>query len=152
MRAPKFDLLAQSIRMSAPIGAFTGAALDKDVRAAETVLDVQFSISYKWFLLTYGSADWPDYIYGLGCSVMDGFNVVNATLRERISGNPIPDWLVPFSPDGAGNHYCLDTSASVDGEAPVVIWLHDANPARAIERTHDSFDSWLTEYIESDVD
>ena len=38
-----------------------------------------------------------------------------------IADNPMPSYLVPFCPDGFGNHYCFDLHRS----GHVVFWQHD---------------------------
>jgi cell wall assembly regulator SMI1 len=42
-------------------------------------------------------------------------------------GNPIWSHLLPISPDGFGNHYCLDldTLTEDNSECKVVFWQHD---------------------------
>lgn len=39
--------------------------------------------------------------------------------------NKMPAFFLPFSPDGRGNHYCLDLSRLLDGYCPVVFWQWD---------------------------
>ena len=39
--------------------------------------------------------------------------------------NVMPFYLIPFSPDGGGNHYCFDTRFNNDTSCPVVFWQHD---------------------------
>ena len=39
--------------------------------------------------------------------------------------NEMPLYLVPFSPDGGGNHYCFDTRFNNDVSCPIVFWQHD---------------------------
>jgi cell wall assembly regulator SMI1 len=39
--------------------------------------------------------------------------------------NKMPGMLLPFSPDGYGNHYCLDLSKLDAGFCPVIFWQHD---------------------------
>lgn len=39
--------------------------------------------------------------------------------------NPMPVNFLPFSPDGGGNHYCLDLARNSDGICTVVFWQYD---------------------------
>ena len=142
-----FQELEQLLVLNAPPGAFSGAALPTEVNAAEEALGVRFSPSYRWFLLTFGSADWPGYIFGVGHDVFDCFHVVNVTRSERCMDNPMPEALIPFAPDGGGNHYCIDTSTIEDKEAIVVLWMHDADPEHSMAKTHASFSAWLSEFV-----
>jgi cell wall assembly regulator SMI1 len=38
-------------------------------------------------------------------------------------GNPMPENVIPFSPDGGGNHYCIDLTSS--NPEQVLFWVHD---------------------------
>jgi cell wall assembly regulator SMI1 len=42
-------------------------------------------------------------------------------------GNPIWDYLLPISPNGRGDHYCLDLSTLTKdkSECKVIFWQHD---------------------------
>lgn len=40
-------------------------------------------------------------------------------------GNKMPPYLVPFSPDGGGNHYCFDIRIHNEVSCPIVFWQHD---------------------------
>ena len=39
--------------------------------------------------------------------------------------NIMPLYLIPFSPDGGGNHYCFDTKFNNNTSCPIVFWQHD---------------------------
>jgi hypothetical protein len=57
--------------------------------------------------------------------------------------------LLPFSPDGAGNHYCLNLSKLQNGLAPVVFWQHDAqyNNEDELETCNPNFYEWVKEVM-----
>lgn len=63
--------------------------------------------------------------------------------------NPMPINFLPFSPDGRGNHYCLDLARSSDGICPVVFWQYDFgyDSINAIEVCNDSFTDWIDEVM-----
>ncbi|GAO44068.1 SMI1/KNR4 family protein [Flavihumibacter petaseus] len=62
--------------------------------------------------------------------------------------NPMFPNLVPFSPDGYGNHYCFDLNTLEDGSCKIVFWQHDVDYTHeAPEVTNDSFYSWIQEVI-----
>jgi hypothetical protein len=60
-------------------------------------------------------------------------------------GNQMPVYLVPFSPDGAGNHYCFDTRKKNKDSCLIVFWQHDYSysDADTPEVTNDSFADWI---------
>ncbi|PSL42365.1 SUKH superfamily protein [Chitinophaga niastensis] len=62
---------------------------------------------------------------------------------------PMPNYLVPFSPDGGGNYYCFDTRIIENDSCPIVffethyIYQHDTSPAV----TNNSFVDWVNEVV-----
>ena len=63
--------------------------------------------------------------------------------------NKMPSQFVPFSPDGRGNHYCLDLSKYVDGLTPIVFWQWDFMYEKLsdIEVCNDNFADWMKEVM-----
>ena len=137
---------------------FPGPAGEEEIRRAEAELSTVFPISYKWFLRTFGAADSPLEIYGVEPVVRlnitaSFWNVVYMTESERNEVEPrIPAHLIPFNPDGMGNHSCLNTAMMSEGECPVVFWDHDASETQQPELTHDTFLDWLEERLAFEED
>ncbi|AMR33190.1 hypothetical protein A0256_18080 [Mucilaginibacter sp. PAMC 26640] len=65
------------------------------------------------------------------------------------AGNPMPAHFMPFSPDGAGNHYCLDLAKVMDGLCPVIFWQHDFeyHSLDAVEICNSNFMDWFSEVL-----
>ena len=128
----------------------TGAT-DRAIVDAEQTLGVRFPHSYKAFLSRFGWARvYCDPVFGLGPSVPPEYDLVETARCERYEAHPhIPDHLVPIMNDGAGNHYCLDTSRLHDGECPVVFWDHEHQdgPDQSPDQVSPSFDRWLIDRI-----
>lgn len=63
--------------------------------------------------------------------------------------NKMPPQFMPFSPDGRGNHYCLDLSKKIDGLNPIVFWQWDFNYESFddVEICNDSFVEWMEEVM-----
>jgi hypothetical protein len=61
--------------------------------------------------------------------------------------NKMPLEFLPFSPDGYGNHYCLDLSAMREGLCPVVFWQHDFNydTLKDVEICNNNLIEWIDE-------
>jgi len=63
----------------------------------------------------------------------------------------MPDYFIPFSPDGYGNYYCLDISRYNEDDflCPIVFWEygHSFVNGNDIETSHSSFIDWLEEVI-----
>jgi len=70
--------------------------------------------------------------------------------------NPMPKFYFPFSPNGRGDHYCLDLSKTKDNSevCPIVFWQWDYTffHPNDIEVTHNSFTFWLQELLEDLMD
>lgn len=151
----RFTELAQRLRdFDASI--FPGPASEEEIQQAEAELNVVFPNSYRWFLRTLGGADFPLEIFGLEPEwrlneAASFWNVVYITQSERSESEPkMPTPLVPFTPDGMGNHLCLDTASMSKGECPVVFWNHDAGEAQRPRQTHPTFLDWLEERLASE--
>jgi hypothetical protein len=63
--------------------------------------------------------------------------------------NAMPNEFLPFSPDGRGNHYCLNLSKLVNGVCPVVFWQHDFiyENIEEVEESNGSFINWIKEVM-----
>ena len=63
--------------------------------------------------------------------------------------NPMPKEFLPFSPDGAGNHYCLDLSRLVNYLCPVIFWQHNTlySAKDDIETCNNNFIEWIREVM-----
>lgn len=63
--------------------------------------------------------------------------------------NPMPKEFLPFSPDGAGNHYCFDLSKLENHLCPVVFWQHDYyySDIKEVEICNSNFYEWINEVM-----
>jgi hypothetical protein len=115
-------------------------------------LGVRLPASYRRFLEQYSYATWPDYIYGVHTSGLRAFDVARLAASDRAEAEPpMPPHLVPFAPDGFGNHFCLDTSAFQGDECPVVFWDHELGSGQIPPVTHRSFLEWLVECVRHEI-
>lgn len=148
----RFAALENLISEYAPHEAFLGPATDLEIERSQSQLGVSFPLSYKWFLRQYGAATWPYDIYGLGKNTWTDINVVHQTMNERHEVEPaMPQQLIPINPDGFGNQYCLDTSALVDEEAPVVFWSHQLGENQIPQLISRDFIEWYKELIQEEL-
>ena len=119
-------------------------ATSAEIQRAEKALGFVFPRTYKWFLETFGFCFWPTMIYGLGDSLPEGFSIIHVTEQERHQVEPeLPLPLIPFAPDGAGNHFCLDTAQMVKEECPVVFWDHEGEEDQERVPLYPTFLDWL---------
>jgi hypothetical protein len=125
-------------------GALAQPPSEQEIVQAESELGASFPSSYRRFIAEIGASDWPEAILGLGHNIAPGDDVVLTNLSERSEmWPPMPLHLLAFSPDGWGNHYCIDTLAVADGDGPVVLWNHNLAEDQVPEVTHQSFLDWL---------
>lgn len=63
--------------------------------------------------------------------------------------NEMPLYLVPFSPDGGGNHYCFDTKLVDATSCPIVFWQHDFSYSEESppEIVNTSLTAWIKEVM-----
>jgi cell wall assembly regulator SMI1 len=90
-------------------------------------------------------------IYGIEKKgVETSYALDNCYIIEHFEvANPMPLYLVPFSPDGGGNHYCFDTRFCDTNSCPIVFWQHDylyseTNPP---EVTNNDLSDWIHEVM-----
>ncbi|WMW76927.1 SMI1/KNR4 family protein [Flavobacterium sp. 20NA77.7] len=63
--------------------------------------------------------------------------------------NPMPLEYFPFSPDGMGNHYCLDLSKKEGNDScPIVFWQWDVDyQLNEVETCNSDFLDWMEEVL-----
>jgi hypothetical protein len=152
-RSDRAERLVELMRTNAPANSLgTGVSMER-IESCKQRLGLEIPKSYIWFLRSFGFADWPEYIYGLSPGLPPGLNLESKTEDERQNGRPrMPHNLLPFSPDGWGNHYCLDTSQMSNDECPVVLWNHDLGEDQEPELTHGTFLDWLEEAVQREIE
>ncbi|MDF7822268.1 SMI1/KNR4 family protein [Runella sp. MFBS21] len=78
-------------------------------------------------------------------------SIENIYYREHFEVKiPQYSWLIPFSPDGRGNFYCLDTINKLEnGNYPIVFWVsnYEYSEIDTPEITHNNFLDWLQEVV-----
>lgn len=88
-------------------------------------------------------------VYGIG-EEFRGSSLEDVYRFEHFeANNSMPLHFVPFSPDGRGNHYCLDVSRLSDESCPVVFWQFDYfySSLDEVETCNDSFVEWVQEIV-----
>jgi cell wall assembly regulator SMI1 len=121
----------------------------EQIAAVEKRLGLRFPKSYRHYLQNYGWCRFSHQeLYGLGTDVPSHLELIRNTLSERQDmGPPLSPLLVPVMNDGAGNHYCLDTSKMKADECPVVFWDHELGEKQKPGFVAASFDEWLVELL-----
>ncbi len=117
-------------------GDFAGEKTLDLVNKAEKRLDVNFSPTYKKFLLRYGCGDVEGLeLYGIISDDFDHSGIPDAvwlTIEERKIG--LPKELVIISAVGDGTYFVLDTSqVSSDFESPICTYDTSGKQSRVYE-------------------
>ncbi|MEO6520171.1 MAG: SMI1/KNR4 family protein [Mucilaginibacter sp.] len=119
------ELIAELKKFSKEIIDLGKSISDDRFEIFEKSIGFQLPIDFKYILTKYNG------ISLLGTEVLALDKLQSSSLSEiytfehHEAGNPMPLKFLPFSPDGYGNHYCLDLSNLKDGLCPVVFWQHD---------------------------
>lgn len=146
--AELFSLIREKFPDSTVAG---GKVNDLDIINAEQELGLQLPADYKTFLIEFnGIIIQSDEIFGINTSYSH-LDILQIYIREHTEVEyPMPNHLIPFSPNGRGDHYCFDISAiDSNGICPILFWQWDYsffNP-HDIDKTHNSFTDWLKELL-----
>lgn len=119
-------------------------AEDKSIKGAETMLGCQLPEDYKSFLKeTNGISFGGQTVFGVS-QKLPAYDIVGISLREHtMVENAMPSHLIPFSPDGFGNHYCFDIL-----NGGVIFWEHDVDYSDCSpEREYDSFTDMFSKLV-----
>ena len=126
-----------------------GISQDK-IQEFELAHNFAFPNDFKKFLRkTNGLSLVGTIIYGIyGDS--EPFSLEEAFRFEHFEvENEMPIHFIPFSPDGAGNHYCFDISRCNENSCKVIFWQHDLTYTDDFlpEEVSDSFVDWAKEVL-----
>ena len=88
-------------------------------------------------------------ILGIDKSYRDASLEVVYMFEHSTSSNKMPTEFLPFSPDGRGNHYCLNLAKVKDGTSPVVFWQwdYDYENINDVEEANESLTAWIQEVM-----
>ncbi len=87
-------------------------------------------------------------VYGIGklspVSLESIFTIEHNEVR-----NKMPEYLIPFSPDGLGNHYCFDMRSRDAESCSIIFWQHDLayTDDESPEVVNASFADWVQEVV-----
>ncbi len=97
-----------------------------EILAFEAKYQLILPLDYKILLTKYNGIDLMGInIYGIK-EDSGSYSLEDCYLFEHYEvDNEMPLHLIPFSPDGFGNHYCFDSSSHDDNSCRIVFWQHD---------------------------
>jgi hypothetical protein len=132
-------------------GLFGQGASEDQISDCESNLNVRLPPSYRQFLKEYGWGYFGslELIAGLGVDIPEewdrGANLLQVVNDERRGPLGMPEKVIPFCQNGAGDWYALDCSRSDNDESPVVFVSHEQAPngACSANKCANSFADWI---------
>lgn len=122
---------------------------EKLIAEFEIKYNLNLPIDFKHLIKKHNGVDLlGTSIYGIK-DIDSSYSLEECYLFEHFEvENKMPAHLVPFSPDGAGNHYCFDTKLNTDS-CPIVFWQHDYNYSDddLPEVTNNNLAEWIEEVM-----
>ena len=120
--------------------------LDNRLEEFEKTIGYKLPTDFKIILKKYnGFSLMSTEVNGIGSELRDSSLDRLYHIEHEEVENPMPKEFLPFSPDGQGNHYCLDLSRLENEICPVVFWQHDYEypDLGEVETCNDSFTVWI---------
>ncbi|MEM9889094.1 MAG: SMI1/KNR4 family protein [Bacteroidota bacterium] len=128
---------------------------EEEIEKSEIELGISFPVDFRYFLSKmngislYGELVLPALVTEENLSEVSISDVMKWERFEAV--NPLPEYFLPFNPNGRGDHYCFDLrKKNKDGVCPVIFWQWDYSyhHPNDIEETNEDFTSWVQEVIE----
>ncbi len=124
--------------------------IDNRLEAFETKNSIKLTNEFKFMLKRHnGFSLSGTEVYGIGKEY--GAKSLDILYDNEHSNFPdfITKDIIPFSPDGAGNHYCLDLTKSTIETCPIIFYQHDFEykDINDIETCNNSFAEWIDDVM-----
>jgi hypothetical protein len=145
---PRYDDVARLFREQARAEGMelvSKPATPDEIAVAEDELSAPLPESFRRFQLEFGEFDHgPLTIYSVRAVEPPARNIVSINRDARTELYPrLPQYLIAFSDNGAGDYNCFDTRARVGDECPVVWWDHELDDEQPPELAAPTFLDWL---------
>jgi hypothetical protein len=125
--------------------------MDDRLRVFERNVGFEFPLDFKYIIKKHNRIVLAGTeIYGLDNALRGtSLDEVYKFEHDKKTHNAMPSEFLPFSPDGRGNHYCLNLSKLINGVCPVVFWQHDFiyRNIEEVEQCNDDFVNWIKEVM-----
>ena len=124
--------------------------IDKRLIEFEIKIGFELPLDFKYILALHNSFSLSGTeVLGLDKKSIDPSLENVYDFEHTEVGNPMLKEFLPFSPDGAGNYYCLDLSRLENYLCPVIFWQHDYHYSNKddVETCNNSFVDWVREVM-----
>jgi len=144
------EILNQLYKFSEDILSLGNPIADNRIEELELEIGFALPLDYKYIMakhnyLSLGGTE----VLGIGKELGNqSINSLYLFEHEEV-GNPMFREFLPFSPDGYGNHYCLDLSKMESHICPVIFWQHDCSytDKKDVEICNTNFTEWIKEVM-----
>ena len=123
---------------------------DNRLKLLEQSIGFDLPLDFKYILTNYnGISLIGTEVYGIDDSLKEESLDKIYHYEHNNVANKLPGQYFPFSPDGQGNHYCLDLSKLQNMLCPVIFWQHDFNYSSLaeVEICNENFMHWTQEVL-----
>lgn len=144
------DLLLRELHKFDGSIIYLGPAItDERLEIFEKEIGFEFPLDFKYIMKKHNGIALPGVeIYGLDRELRgSSLDEVYQYEHKKEVYNAMPKEFLPFSPDGRGNHYCLNLSKLINGVCPIVFWQHDFiyRGLEEVEQCNDDLIAWIKE-------
>lgn len=144
------DIYNELLKFSYSILTLEKPINDNRIEDFENYIEYKLPTDYKCFIKKHNgfSLNGAE-VYGIGKEYGESSLSKIYDFEQYLVGNPMPKNFLPFSPDGYGNHYCIDLSRVENEICPIVFWQHDFNYENIseVETCNVSFAEWIKEVM-----
>jgi cell wall assembly regulator SMI1 len=121
---------------------------DNRIDVFENQIKYELPLDFKYILKQYNGISLSGVeVYGLDLALRGSSLDEIYQFEHFKAAHKMPLFFLPFSPDGRGNHYCLNLDKKQDGQCPVVFWQWDFEYKSddEVEECYNSFLDWIKE-------
>lgn len=151
MEIKNYDLIISELYKFSDSILELGKPIEDDrLEAFEKSISLNLPIDYKNIMKRHnGLSLYGTVIYGIDKDLKGSSLDVVYNIEHYEVSNRMPLFFVPFSPDGRGNHYCLDLSRLTNDVCPVVFWQWDYiyENFEEVETCNNRFLDWMQEVM-----
>ena len=129
---------------------------EKNIKKSEIELGISYPPDFRYFLSKMNGFSLDGEIVLPALVTEEGLieeSIPQVMKWERYeAANSMPEYFLPFSPNGRGDHYCFDLRRQdKNGIYPIIFWQWDYSyqcPDDDVEQVNDDFVGWIKEIIE----
>lgn len=144
------NLITELFKFSDDILEYGNNINDNRIEEFEQYCNLKIPADFKQFMKKVnGFSLMGTEVYGFDKEKVNA--IENIYYREHFEVRiPQYPYLIPFSPDGRGNFYCLDTLNQLEnGDYPIIFWVSNYEYTKddVPEITHNNFLDWVQEVV-----